>query len=358
LIRVLVIVALTICIVGCSALETTGPAEVESSTSPSSASPVHTLAPAQSSPLATQTAHPPASQSPVALQPTATSTPLTVATPPTSAAPAGSAVLVGAGDIAACDANGDELTAALLDRLPGTVMALGDNAYASGSASEYADCYAPTWGRQKARTRPVPGNRDYATSGASGYFDYFGAAAGDPGKGYYGYDLNQYWHVVALNSNCLEVGGCSQTSAQYAWLSHELAEHAQQHIVAYWHQPRYSSGAHGDTVSMAPIWNLLYVSGVEIVVSAQDHDYERFAPMNGDGGLDAAYGVREFVVGTGGGALRDVGRLRPNSEVHDAHTFGVLQLVLYPDHYDWAFVPVEGAEFRDQGTSLCHDAPP
>src|ERR1700736_4970140 len=136
---------------------------------------------------------------------------------PSPASPAASAsdpVLVGAGDIASCDdLAGAEATAKLIDKIPGTVFAAGDLAYPDGSAEDFAKCYGPTWGRFKDRTRPTPGNHEYHSDGASGFARYFGAAAGDPKKGYYGYDLSE-WHIIVLNSECAEVGGCGMGSAQ------------------------------------------------------------------------------------------------------------------------------------------------
>ncbi len=158
-------------------------------------------------------------------------------------------VIVGAGDIASCSATADSATAKLLDGITGTVVALGDNAYPSGTAAQFRDCYAPTWGRHKARTRPAAGNHDYETAGAKGYFGYFGAAAGDPAKGYYSYDLGT-WHIVVLNSNCAAIGGCSATSPQGGWLRADLAANRGKDVLAYWHHPRFSSGVHGNAPSL------------------------------------------------------------------------------------------------------------
>src|SRR5207247_1954374 len=114
--------------------------------------------------------------------------------------------LVGAGDIASCTKTGDEATAKLLDSIAGTVFTAGDNASAAGADSDFTNCYAPTWGRHNARTLPAPGDLDYATPGAAGYFGYFGPAAGDPTQGYYSYDLGS-WHVVALHSIRQSIAG-------------------------------------------------------------------------------------------------------------------------------------------------------
>src|SRR6201993_3293001 len=156
--------------------------------------------------------------------------------------PSGDAVLVGAGDIASCDdLAGAEATAKLIDKIPGTVFAVGDLAYPDGSDEQFAKCYGPTWGRFKDRTRPAPGNHEYHSSGASGNARYFGAAAGDPTKGYYSYELGT-WHIVVLNSECAEVGGCNADSQHGKWLRQDLAQHPQGCKLAYFHEPLFSSG--------------------------------------------------------------------------------------------------------------------
>ena len=168
--------------------------------------------------------------------------------------------LLAAGDIADCSSDGDEATAKLLDGLAGTVATLGDNVYESGTASEFTNCYDPSWGRHKSRTRPAPGNHDYLTSGASGYFGYFGAAAGDPQKGYYSYDLGS-WHIVVLNSNCAQVGGCGAGSPQETWLRQDLAAHPTTCTLAYWHHPRFSFGKYSNDPRTQALWQALYDGG-------------------------------------------------------------------------------------------------
>jgi Calcineurin-like phosphoesterase len=264
-------------------------------------------------------------------------------------------VLVGAGDIADCtNLSPAAKTAVLLDRVEGTVFTLGDNAYLSGTPKQFADCYAPTWGRHRARTRPAVGNHDYRTAHASAYFEYFGSAAGDPDKGYYGYDLGT-WHVVVLNSNCAEVGGCGRDSRQAVWLREDLAAHPTRCTAAIWHHPRFSSGGeHGDDPTTRDLWQVLYDAGAEFVLSGHEHTYERFAPQNADGRADPGKGVRQFVVGTGGRELYSWGRIKANSEVRENRTFGVLKLTLHADSYDWEFLPVDGEAFTDKGSEKCH----
>ena len=264
------------------------------------------------------------------------------------------ATLVGAGDIADCkDLSGAEATAALLEKIPGTVMAIGDEAYPDGTAENFA-CYDKTWGRVKNRTRPALGNHEAHSTGASFYYKYFGAAAGDPKTGYYSYELGS-WHVIVLNSECADVGGCSAGSPQEKWLRHDLAEHPVACTVAYWHKPLFSSGAkHGGDPEIQPLWQALYDGNADVVVNGHDHDYERFGPQSPDGKQDLKRGIREFVAGTGGKNHRPFGAPTANSEVRNADTFGVLELTLRGDGYSWRFVPEKGKPFSDSGENQCH----
>ena len=284
---------------------------------------------------------------------TPTETPVPAPTPtPASSAP--DPVLIGAGDIADCsEIESARKTAELIEKIPGTVFTLGDNAYGSGTPAQFANCYAPTWGRFKDRTRPAVGNHDYQTAGAAGYFAYFGEAAGDPKKGYYSYDLGA-WHVVVINSNCRKIGGCRRGSPQEKWLRKDLAAHPALCTLAIWHHPRFSSAEHGDDRTMRDIWKALSDAGAEVALSGHDHDYERFAPVDGRGRADPERGMREFVAGTGGRHLYDWGLVHQTSEVRNNQTFGVLKLTLHPASYDWEFVPVAGSTFTDSGSSKCH----
>jgi hypothetical protein len=266
--------------------------------------------------------------------------------PPPPPVPSPPQLFVGAGDIAACD-NNSEATARMLDVTGGTVFTLGDNAYFHGSREDFRNCYEPTWGRHKARTRPVPGNHEYETPGASPYFEYFGANAGPAGLGYYAFDVGA-WHAIALNSNIAADAG----SVQAAWLRSELAAHPpSQCTIAYWHHPVFSSGPNGDIPRMREIWRILYEAGADVVMNGHDHLYERFAPQDPDGRPDRIRGIRQFTAGTGGAPLYQPGTPRPNSEVRIS-AFGLLKLTLVSDGYQWEFAPVSGA--RDAGTGTCH----
>jgi acid phosphatase type 7 len=253
-------------------------------------------------------------------------------------------VLVGAGDISECESDGDEFTAQLLDAIPGTVFTTGDNAYEEGTIDEFNNCYGPTWGRHKDRMKPVPGNHEYLTSEASGYFEYFNNI-----PSYYAYDLGG-WRIYALNSE-IDV---SEGSPQVTWLQEDLAANPAQCVLAYWHQPRWSSGTHhGSDDDYQTLWQLLYEAGAELVLNGHEHHYERFAEMNGNGAV-VSPGLREIVVGTGGRDLYEFGSALPASEVRDDTTFGVLKLTLRADRYDWEFVPVAGSTFTDSGSTSCH----
>lgn len=256
--------------------------------------------------------------------------------------------LLAAGDIAECGSPGAMLTAKLIEKQEGTVLAAGDLAYPKGSLANFTKCYEPAWGRFKARTLPAPGNHEYETRGAAGYFAYFGAQAGESGKGYYSVNL-EGWHVIALNSS-IDTGADSE---QATWLRKDLTENKAPCILAFWHHPRYSSGPHGDNKHMAPIWELLAQHHATIVISGHDHSYERFAPLDAAGHVDEQHGIRSFVVGTGGARLYNFSVRPASSEAWNGSTWGILKLNLSPGSYTWEFIPVEGSHFQDSGAGRC-----
>jgi hypothetical protein len=261
-------------------------------------------------------------------------------------------VLVGAGDIATCGSSGASATALLLDGIEGTVFTAGDNAYPNGSDADYANCYHPTWGRHQARTRPSAGNHEYLTPEAAGYFNYFGAAAGERGNGYYSYELG-LWHVIVLNSNIAVSAG----STQEQWLRADLAATARHCVLAYWHHPLFNSGTeHGNETFVRPLWDALHESGADVVVVGHEHVYERFGPQRPDGTADPATGVRQFTVGTGGAPPYAFGSPQPNSEARGTSR-GVLKLTLRDVGYDWEFIPIAGETFTDSGSGACHGRP-
>jgi acid phosphatase type 7 len=257
-------------------------------------------------------------------------------------------LLVGAGDIGVCNgAAGAESTARLLDRFTGTVFAAGDNAYAAGSLEEFKNCYEPSWGRHRGRTRPVPGNHEYQ-SGGSGYYAYFGGTAGPSGLGYYSYAEGP-WRVIALNSEIAVGAG----SPQVQWLRGELAGNRSACTAVIWHRPLFSSGRNGDNQDMRDVWRTLYDFDVDLVINGHDHIYERFAPQDPSGLPDAERGIREFIVGTGGAPLTDIQTVHANSEARGA-VWGVAVFRLGENGFQWQFVPVEGQTFQDSGSAACH----
>jgi hypothetical protein len=272
-------------------------------------------------------------------------------------ADAGEQVVVAAGDIVDCkNLAGSEATAKLIDDIPGTVLALGDLAYPDGSESNFK-CYEKTWGRHKARTRPAPGNHEHHAKDAAAYFKYFGEAAGSPGHSYYSFDLGA-WHVISLDSECAKIGGCQEGSAEEVWLRQDLQRNASSCVLAFWHVPRFSSGAmHGNSPEMKPFWDDLYAAGADVILGGHDHDYERFAPQTPDGAADPEHGIREFVVGTGGKNQRGFRSPSANSEVRSNTTFGVLKLTLRSHDYEWKFISVAGGQFSDAGNGTCHARP-
>ncbi len=245
------------------------------------------------------------------------------------------------------------------------VLALGDTQYHVGALNDFNSVFGPTWGRVKPIIRPVPGNHEYSTSNARGYFDYFNGEsvddgpAGPRGKGYYSFDVGA-WHLIALNSNCDQVptggaaSGCAPGSPQERWLQSDLAAHRTSCTLAYWHSPRFNSGLRGNSLASQTFWDVLHRAGTDIVLGGDAHDYERFAPQDPAGNFDPARGIRAFVVGTGGVFFTGWSKVKPNSEVRHNDSFGVLTFSLHPTSYEWRFVPEAGKTFSDSGGGACH----
>jgi hypothetical protein len=220
--------------------------------------------------------------------------------------------------------------------------------YPHGSVEYYRDCYEPTWGRHRARTRPTAGNHDYTGDGGNAYYSYFGVNAGPAGLGYYSYNLGA-WHIIALNSNL----HMNRGSAQYEWLRADLAANSGAACTAaIWHHPLHTSGENGRNTYTYDTWRLLYEARADVILNGHDHIYERFAPQDPDG-RPAARGIRQFTIGTGGSSLYRMTSLASASEVREAGTWGVLKLTLRAASYEWEFLPVAGQSFRDFGRADC-----
>ena len=290
--------------------------------------------------------------------------PAPAAPAPPASAPAPT-VVAAAGDIACGHGNAafnggagtaeqcrQQATGDLLRRLaPAAVLPLGDLQYETGALADFRAAYAPAWGPLDPIARPVPGDDEYETPGAAGYFDYFGARAGERGRGYYSFDLGA-WHLIALNSACAHVS-CAAGSPQEEWLRLDLAAHPGACTLAYWHASRFESGPPPQATDTGPFWDDLHAAGADVVLGANAHLYERFAPQDPSRAPDPSGGIRQFVVGTGGRSLHAFTTVRANSEVRIAAVFGVLALTLRPGGYDWRFVSVSGAVL-DAGAAPCH----
>ena len=261
-------------------------------------------------------------------------------------------VVYAAGDLADCPETGPAVVD-LIRNSSSLILALGDIVHPTGTPREYTRCFDPVWGDLKTRTRPVPGNHDYRTPEAAGYFAYFGALAGNPSMGYYSFDLG-WWHIIALNSICKPVGGCREGNPQINWLEADLAAHPAACTLAYWHHPRFSSGNGAALQRTDTLWPVLYAAGADVILNGHDHDYERFAPQDPAGQLDPMRGIREFVVGTGGASLTPRLRVARNSELWIGDHHGVLELTLRRAQYDWRFITAETGEVIDRGTGRCH----
>jgi hypothetical protein len=280
----------------------------------------------------------------------------------------GDPVIAAAGDIA-CDptssafngGNGTSsscnmrATSDLIEADPSlaAVLTLGDDQYGCGGYQAFLQSFDITWGRFLAKIHPIPGNHEYQTSGgsdcapnAAGYFRYFGAAAGNA-QGDYAWNIGA-WHMLALNGECGNVGGCNAGSAQGQFLQANLGSSAC--TLAYWHEPYYNGSA-GHSGNYSYFWDTLHAAGADIVLNGHIHTYARFAQQDANGNLDPAHGIREFIVGTGG---EDKGSLNGSTNVEaTAKTFGILELTLHPSSYDWNFVSTAGKTL-DSGTAACH----
>lgn len=294
-------------------------------------------------------------------------------TPPSAKASAeevalsGASVLIGAGDIATCQSNADERTAAIVDSVlrvdsaagvKDEVFAAGDNVYPSGRSVDFANCFAPSWGKPDGRImkqiRPVPGNHEYDTEGATPYYAYFGDRAGAAGKGYYSYDLGE-WRIYALNSEIVVNARftAADRKAQEDWLRADLKDNPTKCALAYWHHPRFSSGYHGSDARMSALFQILYDANTELLLSGHDHGYERFAPQTAAGIKDTLRGIAQIVVGTGGANLRGFAQVATNSAAQVEGHYGVLKLTLGAGAYQYALLDVSG-RIWDPGKGTCH----
>jgi hypothetical protein len=256
----------------------------------------------------------------------------------------------GVGDTCAQMATSDLLVASP----PDVVLTVGDNQYEKGTAAEFASAFDPSWGRFKSIIRPAVGNHEYYTAAAVPYYAYFGSVAGDPAQGWYSFDVGA-WHVVELNSNCADVGGCGLTSPQAQWLTTDLATNPAACTLAFFHHPRFSSGGeHGGDTTFDAFWQLLYAGGADLILNGHDHDFERFSPQSPSGAADSVAGIREFVVGTGGREPAAFGSAVAHSESRATGLTGVLRMTLRGGSYDWSFQGVPGETFTDAGTGSCH----
>jgi hypothetical protein len=297
--------------------------------------------------------------------------PITVATPTPSpsatATPDPDPLIAAAGDIAcgtdtprSAPCRQMETSELLIELRPAAVLALGDIQYEFGQYQDFLRFFDVSWGRLRPLLRPAPGNHEYTTRDANGYFDYFngqgrtGGVAGNRGEGWYSFEVGS-WHLVSLNSNCAEIAsGCGGNSPQLRWLRADLAASRAACTLAFWHHPRFSSGKSQNDRTTQAFWDALYEANADVVLVGHDHGYERFAPQNPSGQPDAARGLRQFVVGTGGHSFQDFAATLPNSEARNNTTFGVIKMRLRPGRYEWAFEPIPGGTFTDSSSGACH----
>jgi calcineurin-like phosphoesterase family protein len=266
-------------------------------------------------------------------------------TPPTNPLTGQSAVVAAVGDIGECGSAGVQQAAKIVDGIDGQIILAGDLAYMHGSMQDYLKCFDPFWGNFRRRWRPVPGNHEYETPGAAGYFQYFGEAAGT-GRSYYSFRAGD-WLVLMLDSN-IPMG---RGSPQYEFVRIELTTSRFPCAMAAFHHPLFTSGPNGPNIFLRDIWGLMYEFDLDVVVTGHDHLYERFGKQDVDGRSDVR-GLRQFIVGTGGARLYDFQRVSANSQAR-INKHGALRLTLDPTSYAWAFIDATGATL-DSGSDGCH----
>jgi len=258
----------------------------------------------------------------------------------------------------------DDVAAAIARGNYDRFLVLGDVQYEYGRYQDFVDNYDRYFGRLLPISEPVPGNHDYGTANAAGYYRYFGRIGQHP-DGYYSYDLGS-WHIVALNSAiCPAVTGCGPGDPQYQWLQADLAANDATCTLAYWHHPRWDwlKYQHADWTEdyewlrSKPFWDLLSAAHADVVLSGHNHNYSRWKPMDANGNADPN-GIRQFIVGSGGRNLNGFGSksTRPDTfQTGWAKGFGYLQLTLRDGSYDWRFMPADGQlNFVDEGSGTCH----
>jgi hypothetical protein len=274
------------------------------------------------------------------------SRPPTGPTPPPPPPGPQTATLIAVGDIGECGSDAVAQTARLADGIDGRLVLAGDIAYFQGTMRNFLECFEPSWGSNRRRWHPAPGNHEYETPFAAGYFQYFGEAAG---RGFYSMRVGD-WLVLMLNSNQPHVD-MRAGSEQYEFVRAELQANRTPCAMAVWHHPLFSSGPNGSHAFVRDMYRLLHQQGVDVVVTAHDHLYERFGKQDADGVSDAG-GIRQFIAGTGGARLYDFLRTLPNSQVR-IKSHGVLRFVLRSSTYDWSFLDINGG-VADAGADSCH----
>ena len=262
--------------------------------------------------------------------------------------PPGALIVTAAGDICQATPESCDPTARLVRRIhPDVALTLGDNQYDEGTLAQYRTSYDHAWGTFKDITQPVAGNHEWKTPNAQGYLDYFGRTA------YWYSFMVGHWRLYALDGTCSDNGGCGVGDPQYTWLEQKLAARSDHCILAYWHQPRFSSGlTHGSETDVGPLWDLLYGAGADLVLNGHEHNYERFAPQD-PAGVAAADGIVEIVAGTGGNGdgSYPFGNPIANSEVR-LNGLGVVELSLWAHGWVERFLR-PGMTVVDQASGTC-----
>ena len=262
------------------------------------------------------------------------------------------------------------------------VLTLGDNQYARGDTGQFDGSFnlANSWSqflntsnRGASLIHPSPGNHEYYNgkpTDADPYFTYFNGGqsgsvpAGNWREGWYSFDVGS-WHVISLNGECKALYGsatlCGPNTPEMQWLTKDLADNKARGktacTLAYWHRPLFTTGKDDPTPWVKPFWDALYQYNADVILNGHNHSYERYAKLNPDGDVDAAEGISEFVVGTGGNSLyKSVGTPDGKLLASQRTSYGVEQLTLHANSYDFNFAPVaaNNPQYHDAGTTACN----
>jgi len=244
------------------------------------------------------------------------------------------------------------------------ILGLGDFQYQDGDLGDYNRWFDHSWGANVPKLYPVlaPNHDQYWRSGSDPitYFNGGGASGVRTPielRGHSSYSFERgNWHFLAIDDSCFRDEDHCDPAELIDWVRRDLAAaSAYRCTIAYWHQPYWTSPTkkHEAFTPIAPVVEELGRAGVDLVLSAHQHGYERFHPQAATGERDDDRGIRQFVVGTGGIGLYPYLGTAENSATKQSSAYGVLRLELGDSSYSWRFVRTSGGQYEDSGSAQC-----